>query len=482
LDQFNQSFNETRNSEEAVRFDLDYNLEDSQVGNFITSVKAGYRYNETTSDFTQISENFGTGSIAPSSGGAPVGSLFADLLVAGPDNFDDADGRDLFISDFLVIDPELTQNDPQGLLDALNAANDANNAMFGFTSPGFNTPEASQDASFIITEETDAIYGQVNFEYGFLRGNGGVRYVDTTVTSTGFQTVNGVTTPTDTVGGYDFVLPRVNLIAEPVEDVLVRAAWSRDIRRPDFSDLSTSFTFPTSPNPDVEIGNPSLAPQEIENFDIGVEWYFAPSAVFSVGYFRKERDGLFVSQTEAPVETFTQVFDAAGNVLGDADVRDITDPCEGGGIFNPVADQNVFAPLDPVTGAQAAGTGVCVPLSFTINDPGTTTQQGIEVAFQYDLSNWEDRLGAWSWASGFGLQANYTYQEFSGGDATLSPSGAGGDILPAASGGATNILFPVGLLDNSENAYNITGYYEKFGLSARLRWTWRDAFRTPNCE
>jgi len=24
----------------------------------------------------------------------------------------------------------------------------------------------------------------------------------------------------------------------------------------------------------------------------------------------------------------------------------------------------------------------------------------------------------------------------------------------------------------------ITGYYEKFGLSARLRYTWRDAFRT----
>jgi len=37
-----------------------------------------------------------------------------------------------------------------------------------------------------------------------------------------------------------------------------------------------------------------------------------------------------------------------------------------------------------------------------------------------------------------------------------------------------------GLLDNSENAFNVTGYYEKFGLSARLRYTWRDAFRTDD--
>ena len=29
-----------------------------------------------------------------------------------------------------------------------------------------------------------------------------------------------------------------------------------------------------------------------------------------------------------------------------------------------------------------------------------------------------------------------------------------------------------------DSAYNITGYYEKYGLSARLRYTWRDAFRT----
>jgi len=35
-------------------------------------------------------------------------------------------------------------------------------------------------------------------------------------------------------------------------------------------------------------------------------------------------------------------------------------------------------------------------------------------------------------------------------------------------------------LNLSNNAYNLTGYYEKYGLSARLRYTWRDAFATDD--
>jgi len=37
-----------------------------------------------------------------------------------------------------------------------------------------------------------------------------------------------------------------------------------------------------------------------------------------------------------------------------------------------------------------------------------------------------------------------------------------------------------GLLDFSEDAYNVAVYYEKYGLAARLRYTWRDAYRTED--
>ena len=36
------------------------------------------------------------------------------------------------------------------------------------------------------------------------------------------------------------------------------------------------------------------------------------------------------------------------------------------------------------------------------------------------------------------------------------------------------------LIDLSEDAYNITAYYEKYGLSARMRYTWREAYRSTD--
>ena len=394
------------------------------------------------------------------------------MCIRDRDNFDTGSDRSLFVPDFLLIDQELSNSDPEAVLARLNQAIIDSNAATGLNAELLNSPTVNQVGSFTIEEETDAIYGQANFDFGLVRGNAGLRYIDTTVTSIGTTVLNGVASQSSEESSYDFVLPRVNLIVEPIENVLIRGAWSEDIRRPDFNDLNTSVSFSTSPNPNVSIGNVNLAPQEVENFEVGAEWYFAPGAVFSVGYFRKERDGVFVELAEQAEDTFVQVTDADGNILGQGDVRDITDPCEGGGIFNPIADQNEFAPLD-AAGARTSGTGVCVGLNQVVNDTGTTDQQGVEVAFQYDLSSWEDRLG---WASGFGIIANYTYQEFSGTEALRTAGGSAADIFRAASGGLDPVQFEIPLENNSEHSYNLTAFYEKFGLSARARWTWRDSF------
>ena len=108
---------------------------------------------------------------------------------------------------------------------------------------------------------------------------------------------------------------------------------------------------------------------------------------------------------------------------------------------------------------------MCVDFTRPGNDSATTTQKGIEIAFQYDLSNFEDDLG---WASGFGILANYTNQEFSGGSEVDCTSGRGLTVLG-------DVCIPRGLLDFSEDAYNFTLFYEKNRLSARMRYTWRDA-------
>ncbi|MDB4308500.1 TonB-dependent receptor, partial [Porticoccaceae bacterium] len=422
-----QGQNVAENSEKAFRADFTYDLD----WNAVTSIDFGFRYNETNSLRDQITSSVGLRKIDDS----PTGDLFADILVAGPNNFNAADGRELYVRDFLTVNPELVASNPEAVLAAINAAIVANNAITGSTRGPISSPTSSTSAFFDIEEETNAFYGQANFEKGIFRGNFGLRYLNTDISSTANSELNGVVSPTTSTSSYSFVLPRFNLVANVREDLVLRAAWGKDIRRPDFDDLSSAYTFSTSPNPAVNLGNPGLEPEEVTSFDLSAEWYFAPSSVLSIGYFNKKREGLFVRNDESPAEDAVTGF------------RDITGPdCEAGGIFNPIADINVFGPV---------GVGVCVPSSQTINGAGETTQKGIELAVQYDLSGFEDQLG---WASGFGVIANYTSQEFSGGDSYLGDTSRAATVF--ASNGATNVDMRAPLVDLSETSYNVTVFYE----------------------
>lgn len=441
----------TENSEDAFRTDFTYDLNWS----VITTVDFGYRYNKSTSTTDQVRRNLGLRTMEDS----PRGSLFADILAPGPDNFGDADGRSLFVKDFLLVDPEQVASDPDRVFSTLAQAIETH----GGSRP-LEEPTSEVAAFFDIEEETDALYAQANFETEYVRGNFGLRYLETEVTSLGNSITedadgNDVVTQVTTTGDYDFVLPRINIVADVTDDVVVRAAWGKDIRRPDFDELSTSVTFSTSPNPPVQIGNPGLVPEEVTSFDISAEWYFAEASVVSIGFFHKKRTDLHVTQQVNPIEDPITGF------------RDLTPPCEGGGVFNPIADVNVFGP-------EGTPPGVCVPSSTTINDTGETTQKGIEIAFQYDLAGFEDELG---WASGFGILANYTKQEFSGGEAVDSATSRASAVFAATTGVADiDVTAVQQLIDLSENAYNFTLYYEKHGLSARMRYTWREAYRSDD--
>jgi len=210
---------------------------------------------------------------------------------------------------------------------------------------------------------------------------------------------------------------------------------------PDFSSLNTSFTFGPQENTAVSLGNPGLLPEKVDSWDVAAEWYFAPAAVVSVGYFNKKRTNIFGQDFEGALLVNDPT--ATGGFARE------TDPsCPGGGIFNPQVIPNVLGDPNRL--------GLCVDFTRPGNDPETTTQSGIELAVQYDLSSFEDRLG---WASGFGAIANYTHQTFSGGSEVDTTSGRGLTVLG-------DVSIPRGLLDFSKNAYNITGFYEKFGRSA----------------
>jgi TonB-dependent receptor len=443
LQQVQVGRNTTKNQEDAVRVDFEYYVDQIE---FINSVDFGVRINKSSSRFEDISDNIGGFSRMTDS---PNGSLFAELLVPGPSNYGDADGRNLFISNFLLLDPNRSFSDPDGVIKILQDAVIAHDP----SSPDILNLQSNNTAFYNIEETTTSFYAQANFEFGdMVRGNFGFRYIDTDIDSIGYGPDDTLET---TSGSYDFLLPRLNVVLTPHDDVIVRMAYGTDIRRPNFNQLASGYRLDTSENSVVALGNPGLEPEEVDSFDVGVEWYFAESAVASIGYFKKERTNIFGTDFEGallvPSTTTT------GGLARE------TDPsCPGGGIFNPKVVPNVLGNPQQL--------GLCVDKTTPGNDPETTTQTGIELAFQYDLSSFESDLG---WASGFGVIANYTIQDFSGGSVVDTTSGRGLQVLG-------DVSIKRGLLDFSENAYNITLYYEKFGLSARMRYTWREAFRTQD--
>ncbi|MFC5343207.1 TonB-dependent receptor [Brevundimonas staleyi] len=457
LQQVAQSRNTRENEEKALRLDASYDT--YEMLPLITSIDAGLRWNETSNVNDNVTGTTGFTNIT-SSFFRPSGDRFASILTPGPRNFNAADDRRLFFPDFLTVDGTRAFRDPNGTLAALNAAIVASNAANGSNIAQIGVPTSQASSFFEITEDTKAAYVQANYEteaLGFpVRGNVGMRYVKTELDSVGNTVATGGTTTRATnASSYEFWLPRFNLVAEPRDDVIVRGGIARDIRRPDFNNLSSSVTFVTSENSSVVRGNPNLQPEAVLSFDLSAEWYFAPSSLISAGVFHKVRDNLFASVTESPPDN------AVGGVVN----RSRDPNCPGGGIYNPIAIISVNNP-------DRGQTGICVPLTSTFNVDGETTQTGIELAFQYDLSQFEDRLG---WASGFGFIGNFTYQK------------TGGNVSNYRTIGLTrNTTRDLGFnplpqdlieLENlSKYSYNTTLFYERDGLSARMRYTWRSHF------
>ncbi|MEO0365942.1 MAG: TonB-dependent receptor [Pseudomonadota bacterium] len=446
LDQVIVGRNTTENEENAFRVDFGYEL-----GNdFIASIDFGLRYNQSSSTFNDVEDRIGGFSQLVDS---PNGLLFEELLVNGPSNYGDADGRSLFIANFLLVDPNRAFSDPNGVIDILQNAVIEHDAT-----PDILALASDQDQFYNVDEDTTALYAQANFEYGIFRGNFGFRYVDTSIDSTafGFADANGDRSLVTVSSSYDFFLPRINVVADIRDDMIIRFGAGRDIRRPNFSDINTSFELDDQENSVIRQGNPNLQPEEVNSYDLAFEWYFAESSIASAGIFYKQRTNIFGDLFDGAL-----LFEDPSTTSGLA--RETDPSCPGGGIFNPNVIPNVLG--DDMT------MGLCVDFETPINDADTTEQFGLELAFQYSLADFEDRLG---WASGFGVIANYTWQEFNGGAVIDETSGRGAQVL------GEGVRIPRGLLDFSENAYNFTLFYEKYGLSARMRYTWREGFRTQD--
>ncbi|MBL0915646.1 MAG: TonB-dependent receptor, partial [Sphingopyxis sp.] len=234
---------------------------------------------------------------------------------------------------------------------------------------------------------------------------------------------------------YDDWLPSMNLALYPHEDVIVRAAVAKVITRPTLGNLTPGGTIDGF-NYRISYGNPQLEPFRATNFDLGVEWYFAPGAVLSVAGFVKKVESFPISQA------FTATFASTGL------------PKEALPPSSPA-----FINFDP---------NQLYTITANVNGAGATLK-GVELAAQVPFTAFVED----GFISHFGILANATFIKSDADYNVQGPATAPGGALVNAVRSAT--LFGV-----SKRAYNGTLYYDDGAFSARVSASYRSRYIDAN--
>lgn len=313
----------------------------------------------------------------------------------------------------------------------------------------WTTEVARPTASVINTEETLALYAQLNLEgeaeYFGWSGNVGLRYVDTKTSSTGHtkfvqdivfrsSTVNDGTIvditydenqPRTFGTDYSHVLPSANFNFNFNNGFYIKTAAAKVITRPAIEDTGVNRTLPDSTRLDQYITkrqNPELKPYEATQFDLSFEYYEDNGNAYSAGLFYKDIS-TFVSTQSFKEDSGYAFPDFNGNT------------------------QTLFEEYSAPTNRSGG------------------TVEGFELAALHFF----DYLPGW--LSGFGIQANYTYTK------AEDKNSAREEAEAAALAGVTNVQLAGGGLEGfSENAYNLIAFYDNDGFQARLAYNWRDNY------
>ncbi|MFZ5745862.1 MAG: TonB-dependent receptor [Pseudomonadota bacterium] len=284
-----------------------------------------------------------------------------------------------------------------------------------------------------VQETTKGVYFQADFK-GDLGGleyalNAGVRYVKTDQSSYGLVSGTQATVTRD----YDDWLPSANLALFPTQNVILRAAVAKVMTRPTLGSLTPGGSADGF-NYRVTSGNPFLEPYRATNYDLAAEWYFAPQAVLSLAWFKKDVSS-FTQSASITGATFTQT-----------------------GLPVSVLNPSSPAALNPAQLSQPIWT-----LTTTVNGSGAKLT-GWELAAQVPFSAFTE-----GFFKHFGVIANAT---FISSNATFNLQG------PAiAPGGALQNVSVTNTLSNvSKQAYNGTLYYDDGKFAARVMVSYRGRY------
>lgn len=223
---------------------------------------------------------------------------------------------------------------------------------------------------------------------------------------------------------YTNVLPSMNLRFMLQDDLQLRFGLSRGMVRPTFTQ-NRPYTFIeldfegnqfdpfNKTHGTLAAGEPSLKPTVANQFDTSIEWYFDDSASVTFAAFYKDIQDYIALVTRSAQYTY------GGETLDIEETRQIN--AESGKV------------------------------------------QGFELAYQqfYDMLP--------SPFDGLGVQANYTYIDNSGGiNTAINP------IDTDQQAGVADEVLPIEGM--SPTSYNLALMYEKYDVSARLAYNWRERY------
>jgi iron complex outermembrane receptor protein len=275
-----------------------------------------------------------------------------------------------------------------------------------------------------VTEKDVGAYVQATFDFrdrgAPIRGDIGLRYVKTSQES-GFYATQGTSFAWTTAGkDYQDMLPSLNVVYEPVENLLIRFGAAKVMARAGLGSISAATNVSVAGGSrTVTSGNPQLQPYRATTYDLAAEWYPARGAIISAAVFYKD------------ISTYIQT----------------------------VTDSMPFSATG-LPDSLLAGTGVNADATFQVssvrNTPGGPLK-GFELNYQQQLTFLPGKL------SNFGILANYTYVE-----AEIQY------FLNAA--GTLSTTQP--LLNLSKHNWNGTIYYEDGPFSARVSANKRDPYLT----
>lgn len=167
------------------------------------------------------------------------------------------------------------------------------------------TLQGSVLSDFTTEEDIYALYlmGTVTLgEWTLLAGG---RYEHTDVSGRAYDLLNGTTvSAVDRSGSYGDFLPAVHVnYRSAALPLVLRAAWTNTIGRPEYTDITARRVISRLVDPatgladgTISQGNPDLKSYESRNFDLSAEYYLPNNGILSAAGFYKDVDGFIFNE------------------------------------------------------------------------------------------------------------------------------------------------------------------------------------------